>query len=84
MYCPHFHLENRDCNGICTACPYGCMPFAPFQEQFKYECPECHGKFNEAIYKTTTIVNYGLIGCPTELIYRYVCPFCSKIMEGLS
>lgn len=72
MYCPHFHLENRDCNGICTACPYGCMPFAPFQEQFNYECPDCHGKFNEP-----SVIYYG------ETAFKKLCPFCGKVMKGL-
>ena len=27
MYCPHFHLDNRQCDGICDACPYGYKPF---------------------------------------------------------
>ena len=57
-------------NGVCTSC----YPQVEFQ-QFNYECPECHGKFNyPAISYTNTTNNY--------LIYK--CPFCGQIMEGLN
>lgn len=71
MYCPHFHLDNRDCNGICESCPYGCTPFPPISQVFNYECPDCHGKFNQPSVPAVT----------SSLYYR--CPFCGRHMPGI-
>lgn len=73
MYCPHFHLDDRDCSGQCTNCPYGFTPFPPTDMPFNYECPDCHGKFNSAAVRNLGGTNM-----------QYVCPFCGKIMRGLS
>lgn len=71
MYCPHFHLDNRECSGVCIDCPYGFNPNFLMSQTFNYECPDCHGKFN--IPATP--------GVSSTCLYK--CPFCGKVMEGL-
>lgn len=70
MWCYYFHLE-RDCQGICGNCPYGYNPFPSVQIQFNYECPSCHGKFNQP--------SVPLVAA--SLYYR--CPHCGRHMSGL-
>jgi hypothetical protein len=41
------------------------------QQQFNYECPDCHGKFNQPSYPAVT----------SSICYK--CPFCGRLMEGL-
>jgi len=41
-------------------------------QQFNYECPDCHGKFNIAAY-----VNDG------TSTFSWRCPFCGRKLEGL-
>jgi len=69
IYCPHVKLE-RDCMGICKECPYGYC-FYPDTCSFNYECPDCHGKFNQPSVPTVT----------SSLYYR--CPFCGRHMPGI-
>ena len=76
MICQYGHGE-VSCNGMCYGCSYN--PYSNptgityiYPQQFNYECPDCHGKFN-----------YAAIPAITSSLY-YKCPFCGRIMEGLN
>jgi len=63
----------RDEKGIkCIECISFCKNNQPIHQQFNYECPDCHGKFNIPGYK-----NDGTSA------FTQVCPFCNRKMEGL-
>jgi hypothetical protein len=89
MYCPYKNTEVDSCPDCgCNGCSY--YPYSnpdgltyPYSQQFNYECPDCHGKFNYANYTIITEINYGITGCPKSIRYAYVCPFCGKEMKGL-
>jgi len=71
MWCHYFQID-RDCSGVCTACPYGYKVFPDYYSQsFNYECPDCHGRFNFSAIPSVT----------SSLVYK--CPFCGKEMKGL-
>jgi hypothetical protein len=71
--------------GTCLKCGYYCWldekwllcyncanpQIYTIPQQFNYECPDCHGKFN-----------YAVIPVITSSLY-YKCPFCGRTMEGL-
>jgi len=60
------------CNGVCAGCIRNTDNFSNnYPQQFNYECPDCHGKFNQPS-----------IPAVTSSIY-YKCPFCGRFMEGL-
>ena len=72
------------CNGVCAGCIRNTDNFQNnYIQQFNYECPDCHGKFNNPNNKLVEEVNYGLTHCPKTSYYTYVCPFCGRIMKGL-
>lgn len=81
MYCPYITSE-VNCNGICYCCSYNPysnpngLTFHP--QQFNYECPDCHGKFNTPSYKYLSDT-----ASPTTQPIQ-VCPFCGREMKGLS
>jgi hypothetical protein len=73
MYC-HYVNNETGCKGVCQGCSFN--PYSNpnglsylYPQQFNYECPHCHGKFNYPSYKNG---------------YTQVCPFCGLKMEGLS
>lgn len=84
MWC---NMKDAECYKAYWESCLGCRYFEEAKMEFKYECPDCHGKFNEAIYKfmTSKIREIGKTNIVTEtpLGHRYVCPFCERIMEGL-
>ena len=68
MWC---YLANQECYQVTC---YGCTLFNPknyIQQQFNYECPDCHGKFN---YSATPAVTSDI---------SYKCPFCGRKMVGI-
>lgn len=73
MYC---YYLNREC-GVTNyeycinSCKYWDKKSSSIQ-QFNYECPDCHGRFNQPSIPAVT----------SSLFYK--CPFCGRIMEGLS
>ncbi len=74
MYCPYINGECYQENINCLNCSnyqvYWQRILFPAQ-YFNYECPDCHGKFNQPAIPTVTSSIY------------YKCPFCGRAMEGL-
>lgn len=60
-----------------------CYYTYPNQVGFNYECPDCRGKFNNAILKSE-LVNADANYNGGYYRYYYICPFCGKEMVGLS
>lgn len=44
--------------------------------EFAYQCPNCHGKFNEPAYKSSK-------NTACSVHYHWECPFCGMEMIGL-
>lgn len=79
-WCEKHHMT-MDCEGDCWN---NCLPSYQLQ-QFNYECPDCHGKFNMPIYKYFSIPISRTDGNLSSIgHYSWVCPFCERKMEGLS
>jgi hypothetical protein len=70
MYCNY--LQGECYGGTCNGCCYRFPSKVPIQE-FNYECPDCHGKFN---YPAFIIIR--------QSVFEYKCPFCNRIMGGLN
>lgn len=44
--------------------------------KFNYQCPDCHGKFQDPVL--------SLSNCSTNGLKVYKCPFCGRILVGLA
>lgn len=58
-------------DNMCPSC-YSVETCHLSNDSMNYECPDCHGKFNEPSYGS---------GYQNNLTPK--CPFCGKIMKGL-
>ena len=58
----------KSSTGLCIYCE---QEQITYPQQFNYECPDCHGKFNQPSIPSVTSSIY------------YKCPFCGRFMEVL-
>ncbi len=83
MWC-WFTNQERACFGTCqSGCPYG-YEMGLSHSNFNYECPNCKGKFNVAVYEYCPISGITDGGGNSSGRYAYVCPFCGQEMKGLN
>jgi len=63
-------LGTIDIGGICQTCQNSMsLPQPPLAVvYFGYECPDCHGRFNNPVVKCL----------------KSVCPFCGRHMKGVA
>jgi len=65
------YLVINSSTGLCYYCEQGQITYS-YPQQFDYECPDCHGKFNQPAMPPTV---------SSSICYK--CPFCGRIMEGM-
>ena len=81
-HCKHLSRE-VNCDLQCDTCssnPNKVIASTSVQS-FNYECPDCHGKFNQPVIKQIPQVNCSDTGVAWKIIHN--CPFCGRLMEGL-
>ena len=67
MWC---YIKQRECYK--NYCDGFCNDLLYYPQQFNYECPDCHGKFNSPVQPA--VGNTCL----------FKCPFCGRPMEGMN